>query len=284
MADTKLRDILATIWNEDELITFKKLCTQYWICGEEVCPTTGKLHWQSYGQFGKQIRLKTLQKKMPNTNLIIRRGSVEENRIYCSKDKKFEEFGEPKSQGQRSDIKIVKDMVKTGATMEQIFDELDNPNYQSVKCAELLRKYICPKRNAKPEVIWIFGETGSGKTRWSVNEMGGEDFWMSSGTLQWWDGYDMQKNVIIDDFRGSQCEFSKLLRYLDRYEVRVPIKGGMVPLMATKIIITSCHSPKGVYDNEKINENIGQLIRRCDKILGMLQNGDIVDQTELMKS
>ena len=47
----KLRDIVATIYSTKELATFKELCAQYWIVGEEVCPTTGRLHYQSYGQF-----------------------------------------------------------------------------------------------------------------------------------------------------------------------------------------------------------------------------------------
>lgn len=57
----------------------------------------------------------------------------------------------------------------------------------------------------------------------------------------------------------------------------------MKTLMATDIYVTSCYSPASVYKNENIQECIGQLVRRCDKILAFLQNGDIVDHTDIIR-
>ena len=111
------------------------------------------------------------EKKMPTTHFESRKGSVQDNEEYCSKGGKFETFGEPQYQGKRNDIQIVKDMVKEGAMMEDIFDALESPNYQTLKTAELLGKYISPKRDCKPTVIWCYGPTEVGKTRWSVNEL-----------------------------------------------------------------------------------------------------------------
>ena len=49
-------------------------------------------------------------------------------------------------------------------------------------------------------VIWIKGPTGCGKTRMAV-ELGGNSYWMSSGSLKWFDGFQNQEVAILDDFR-----------------------------------------------------------------------------------
>ena len=53
----------------------------------------------------------------------------------------------------------------------------------------------------------------------------------------WWDGYDGEKKIIIDEFRG-QMTWSDILGLLDRYEYRAPVKGGFVQIQADKFVIT----------------------------------------------
>lgn len=38
-------------------------------------------------------------------------------------------------------------------------------------------------------VIWIKGPTGCGKTRMAV-DLGGDNYWISNGTLKWFDNYE----------------------------------------------------------------------------------------------
>lgn len=64
---------------------------------------------------------------------------------------------------------------------------------------------------------------------------------------KWWDGYDKQEFVILDDFRGSQMQFNELLRLLDRYQHRVEFKGGSRQFDSPNIIITSINHPKDPY-------------------------------------
>lgn len=59
---------------------------------------------------------------------------------------------------------------------------------------------------------------------------------------KWWDGYQGEANVIIDEFRGS-IDVSYLLRWLDRYPCSVEKKGGSLPLRATNFWITSNLDP-----------------------------------------
>jgi hypothetical protein len=53
----------------------------------------------------------------------------------------------------------------------------------------------------------------------------------------------MEKAVVIDEFRGG-IDIAHLLRWLDRYPVRVEIKGSSMPLNADQIWITSNLDPR----------------------------------------
>lgn len=89
-------------------------------------------------------------------------------------------------------------------------------------------------------VFW--GKTGTGKTRRAWDEAGLDAYPKCSRT-KWWDGYRNQESVIIDEFRGA-IDVTYLLLWLDRYPVNVEIKGGRVPLSATKVWITSNLHPR----------------------------------------
>lgn len=84
-------------------------------------------------------------------------------------------------------------------------------------------------------VYW--GPTGVGKSRRAWEESGDQTYSKDPRT-KFWCGYDGQRHVIIDEFRGS-IDISHILRWLDRYPVRVETKGGSRPLMAEKFWFTS---------------------------------------------
>lgn len=64
---------------------------KYAIYGEEICPTTGTIHWQTYIELDKAVRFAAV-KKMYNDDTIHcekRKGTRDQARTYCMKDKKF---------------------------------------------------------------------------------------------------------------------------------------------------------------------------------------------------
>lgn len=130
------------------------------------------------------------------------------------------------------------------------------------------------KRREPPFVLWFWGKTGTGKTRTAV-EMAkdmGVDYWIShSEKLNWFDGYNGQPYVIIDDFRRDMCTLKYLLRLTDRYEMQVQVKGGYVNWIP-KYIIFTCpvdHKTAFTYYDTRTNEerewdNLDQLTRRIN--------------------
>jgi len=93
------------------------------------------------------------------------------------------------------------------------------------------------------EVFW--GATGTGKSRRAWDEAG-EGAFPKCPRSKFWDGYQTQSNVIIDEFRGG-IDISHLLRWFDRYPVRVEVKGSSRPFYGERIWITSNISPDEWY-------------------------------------
>lgn len=85
------------------------------------------------------------------------------------------------------------------------------------------------------------------------------------GGLQWFDGYDGHKAVLLDDFRPSWCKLHVLLRLLDRYDMRVPVKGGFRQWKPECIWVTAPKPPEE-YFAEWEGEDLAQLTRRIDVI------------------
>jgi len=247
---------------------------EYIVCGKETCPTTGRLHTQGFIQLKTKAKLKALQKIIgdPACHVENMKGTPEQASNYCKKEGDFTEEGALRQQGQRNDLKTIKNHVINQGTVDITLIE----NQQQLRFAEGLLKYTVMERNWKPYVEWIYGPPGIGKTKMATEICPYN--WMSNKTLRWWEGYNGQENVIIDEFRADFCKFHELLRILDRYPYRVEFKGGSRPLLAKKIIITSCFSPYVVY-NER--EDIQQLIRRITTITEIrAEVGDEVHQAQ----
>jgi hypothetical protein len=109
------------------------------------------------------------------------------------------------------------------------------------------------------ECFVFWGRTGTGKSRRAWDEAGLEAYGKDPRT-KFWDGYQTQECVVIDEFRGG-IDISHLLRWLDRYPVRVEIKGSSRPFCATKIWITSNIPPDRWYP-ECDQETLNALLRR----------------------
>lgn len=101
----------------------------YAVIGKEV-GDGGTPHLQCYVflKIKKTIRaFQTVLKKAGiKCAVFIANGSAEQNRVYCSKDADFKEFGIAPKQGKRSDISGLYDLVAAGKTSLEIAEE--NPN------------------------------------------------------------------------------------------------------------------------------------------------------------
>lgn len=256
-------------WNnytEQDYDTVKQFIidnTQYGLLAREIAPTTGTKHIHFYFYFTHQKAFNKLKNMFPKANIQAAKGTAEQNKVYISKtDIDYFEYGEQPKQGKRSDIQEVLTSVQSGETMREIIPKITS--VQSVKFAETCMKYFEQKREFKTRVLWLYGKSNTGKTKYAYQHYENLYSVMITDNLKWWDGYDRHKNVIIDDLRPGIIDFTRLLRLLDRYEFRVETKGSTRQMLAETIIITSSLHPEKFVPPE---EEVEQLLRRIDKII-----------------
>lgn len=120
------------------------------------------------------------------------------------------------------------------------------------------------------EVLVLQGDTQLGKSRYAIDlamaYCQGEyrDVYIldaSNNTNVWFDGYNGQKVLIIDDF-GGFIKYRHLLRILDGYKVRLEVKGGFTWAAYRKVIITSNMMPDEWYRKAGENHDLAPLYRR----------------------
>lgn len=137
----------------------------------------------------------------------------------------------------------------------------------------MLTRMHWPRREAAPIVYLLYGEPGVGKTR-LVNDKYpiGVDSFRKAPDTKWFDGYDAHKVLLLDDFSGaaSKMSLSYTLQLLDRYEIAVEVKGDTVPLLATKIFITTNNHPSTWYKWEKREIQYKALSRRIHYVIGFV--------------
>lgn len=249
---------------------------QYMVCqverGEE-----GHVHIQGYLQMKSNYRLAALKKYSDRAHWEPRFGTHAQAVAYCQKaDTRVKgpwEFGEAKDgQGKRNDLDAIVKLVKAKRTNLEIFDEVGS-------AAAKFGKHICFTRFTFSEadsdrtlqgvrVLVLYGATGTGKTYAAINYIaGGKDYYICEAPSHkdskvWFDGYEMQKVLILDDFEGNFCSFRFLLRLLDKYKLKVEVKGGFAWAVWTTVVITSNIHPSGWYQGV----DLAPLARRINEI------------------
>lgn len=259
---------------EQEVLLSKIKC-RYMVYGHETGDEKGTPHLQGYMYLQNQITETTIRSKTKPYSQGLNgihwepaRSSAESNYDYCTKQDKdsYYESGVRPHPGARKDLTNVNQEIKNNPSMRNIIEK--QYGYQATKHAELILKYNEPPRPIEPiEVIWIYGPTGTGKTKYVYKNY--TDIFRPI-SFKWWEGYDGHKTVLIDEFRKDFCKFHELLSpLLDIYPFRVETKGGSRQAQYTTILITSCYHPKEVYDTR---EDIKQLLRRITKIIKISRN------------
>jgi len=242
-------------YTEDEVcLLVPNAQVRYVVYQREVGEGTGTPHLQGYLQTFNKKTFKGVQNAtgVPRLALKVRNGTHEEARAYCLKQETraegeaFEQGDPCKGSGQRSDLESVKAMLDGGGTLADVADSFFG---SFVRYNRGFREYQILKR---PQRTWlthttvIWGPSGVGKTRRALEESGPAAYWVSKPNAArgavWFDGYDAHECIVIDEFYGWIAR-DLMQRMCDRYPLLVQTKGGTVPFLAKRIIITSNQSP-----------------------------------------
>lgn len=237
----------------------------------------GTPHLQGYVTFGQAMRLAALKKM--NARAHWEKAKAEEcAALYPLKEDSIILVNKNNviTPGGRSDLKKAYAAIKGKRSFRDFLID-DEPGYQAIQVYKVASLVMEPARSmeAAPEVIWRYGPTGVGKTRWAWETY--PDLY-NVPSFKWWDGYHGQETVLIDDFRADFCKFHELLVLLDRYPLRKETKGGWVQCHFKRVIITSPLPPSQAY-HERSGEQLAQLMRRITQTIYCMPDPDVVDLT-----
>jgi len=227
----------------------------------------GTLHYQGYIVFKNNKRFVALKAINPRAHWEPRRGTHEQAVHYstkphlgcscvhcakCTPESRVDgpwTHGEIPKQGKRSDLLLLKERLDTGVSVKDIWADPETfpivSKYDRVP--SLYRLATVPQRRFKTHVLVLYGPPGLGKSYFPATVY--PDAYYKNNT-EWWDGYEHQKVVVLDDFHSSWFPFTFLLQLLDRYPLNVQVKGGTIPFNSKLIIITTNRSPRSWYRPE----------------------------------
>lgn len=229
---------------------------RYYCMQQEKCPNTGKLHWQGYIEFFKPMRYNAIKDILGDkaVHLEKRRGTAVQASDYCKKVESsvpntLVEFGSMSNQGERIDIYEAVDDIRHGHNTEahDVYLMRYPRGYMAVK-----EKYDLPPRRDDIKIVYIYGPSGTGKTRYAWQTYP-EAYGMRDYGTVWLDQYKGEKVIIVDEFVGN-TPIRDMLQLCDRYPLRLPVKGGHVSVHASTIVITSNAHPEQVYSNTTQND------------------------------
>ncbi len=264
---------------DDEIVQrMKDLDCVYHCFGKEIGEEKGTPHLQGCITFAKSARFTTVRRYIPGN--LVRPCVIEQARNYCLKD--GDTFiKDNRQQGARTDLNEFAEYLKTGANLKAgiwKFPMVYMKYPQGSKDIHDLAGNIA-LRDFKPVVSWYYGATGLGKSHGVFTSE--PSLWVSSNDSKYFNGYRNQEAAVFDDFRGSFCYYSYLLKLLDKWPMTINVKNGYKEWNSRRIYITSSKSPWVAYKRE--DDNVDQLIRRIDNIIEFLpwEGTTFNDETDL---
>ncbi len=228
----------------------------YWCMADEI-GDQGTYHTHIFLAGRSAIRFSSVKKIFPAAHIEMCKGTCQQNMEYVSKtgkwendrkhetrvDGTFEEFGEMpvERQGKRNDLDDLYDMIKSGMTDHDIIAE--DPRYMTMyepiqKTRQLLiqEKYRDTFRNL--DVAYIWGDTGTGKTRSVMEKYGYSNVFRVTDYSHPFDAYSGQDVILFDEFRSSLL-LADMLKYLDGYPLELPCRYLNKYACFTKVYIIS---------------------------------------------
>lgn len=140
-----------------------------------------------------------------------------------------------------------------------------------------LKEFRYRPRDKYPNLLYIYSKTGKGKSanvRQACREAGIDVYTKTSG-LKWFQGYEHEHVIILDEFAGGfpLCQF---LQICDDSMVSIEVKGSSVEITSPFIIILTNTKPEDQYMSVKEkNENSWQAYLRR-----VLVDGTYIDLEE----
>lgn len=241
----------------------------------------GTIHLQGYTEFDSTVNWARLRICFgPPIHIERRLGSRKQARDYCMKEDtrvpatEVHEVGDwdAGGAGQRTDLRVVAEAVSSGSSLRDVAMQYPVQYVRNYRGLAALRDATQHPPSGLRSVTIVIGPPGCGKTRlvWSLYQE--HEIYSKCTGPAWFDGYDGHKILLLDEFsggdQGRDISLGLLLQILDRYPLRLPVKGAFVPFMAEHVWITTNVHPCDWYEFNGVNAiRYAALARRVSQVL-----------------
>jgi len=227
---------------------------EYLCFGHENAPETGTYHLQGYLELRSRKSIVRLSKFLPRLHFAAAKGTAAQCITYSSKDSEWEEYGErPSFTNPAASASTARACVAREATLlardgrlEEVFVRYPTyyaSHYPYLKAQAGLSKTKDPIHYDLIECLYIHGPPGTGKT-WSATHDYGLYWIKDKPSGPWWDGYEYQPTIIIDEMDRDHVRYYKdYLRAIGNgLAVTVKVHYGHLVIKPQRLIVTSNYS------------------------------------------
>jgi len=229
----------------------------YYVIGEETCPSTLKQHIHVYARLKKKRRFSAMGKlfgchvedikKHPQTKEPMHYESMQ----YCKKDGNWIEFGTA-PQPKVIDIKPCPfvaciDLARSG-NLDKIREEFPKmyvihlTKWKSISSDEQCKEVFLNRK-----CLWIYGKSGIGKSRWVSKNF--PEAYRKNAEETHFERYRNEKVVVIEDIMPSHRKdwLYNMLMCSDIYAFMPKVRYGSVCLKHEILIVTSNYKIEEVF-------------------------------------
>ena len=223
----------------------------------EIGEKTNTPHWQIYVEYEKRVRFGVVKKRWGNkVHIEPRRGTQEQARDYVGKpETRVEGIGngpfewgtfKADNRGERTDIiEAIETLEETKSIKEVAIKH--GPSFvkfnRGFERLQTVRE-LYEKRSWRTELYVHWGVPNAGKTYEAMTYKPESTYMLSAPNsltgAVWWQGYEGQEVVVIDEFdKNSFIPIGELLTLIDCYPKIVQNKNGSTQFLAKRIYICS---------------------------------------------
>jgi len=256
-------------YKPNDIVKLKVLPVQYMLFGYEEAPTTGTPHLQGVLHLYNVKTQEALIKFMgleayPHVEPT---RSFQHSSAYCKKIPGFFEFGRPPmDQAHRGEVGREMEQKRWQGILECALEgdmESIEAKIRITQCRNL--DYIRNQKLVKAKLVdtpykmlWFCGGSGTGKSRKARGDFPDAYLKMCN---KWWDGYEGQDTVIIEDFdEVHKVLIHHMKLWLDRYPFLGEKKGTALKIRPRIIVVTSNYHPEQIWHSKS---DLDPILRRC---------------------
>ena len=277
----------------------------YFCLADEIGAETHTPHTHVFLYCRSPVRFSRIKKLFPEAHIEVAHGTCKENKAYVEKsgkwseDKKadtavsgtFEEWGEMPVERENgvahSNMTRLVSLIGDGYSNAEIMEQDPNLAIHISKMDKIRQDILEARYKKNPrrlKVSYIWGPTGTGKTRSVFDKNGFENVYRVTDYQHPFDRYAQEPVLLLDEYR-SNFTVGDLLDYLDIYPLNLPARYAPRVACYEVVYIISNIDLKDQYPNIQATEPESwlALLRRIHHVIEYRKDGPPIDHGSAKK-